>query len=162
VNEIEPTVVSGEDLRTCKIRRVLPTGERSDWETHTDLRGSPIGDKVLVWEYDLLAQPRGAPGRAREHVEIMYCAAGWHSTGGMAHAPDDPESCNTILSPKWRKHPAGEERFKRFWEFHEKHPVVWIVKTSAQGRLGNHRLAYCDPELPAEYRPGELTEEWTE
>jgi hypothetical protein len=154
MTEIEPAVVSGEELRTCSIRSVLPNGEPG-WETHADLRGSPIGDKVLVWEYDRLVQPRGAGRRAREHVEIMYCAAGWHSTGGRADAPDDPAVCHTILSPKWRKHPPGEERFKWFWEFHEEHPVVWIVKTSAPGR---HHLAYCEPELPAEYRPGEFTD----
>lgn len=156
MTEMEPAVVNGEDLRTCNFKRIMPSGQWSDRETHTDLRGSPVGDKVLVWGYDRLVQPRGAGGRVREHVEVMYCSAGWHSTGGTADAPDDPAVCNTILSPKWRKHPSGEERFRRFWEFHKLHPVVWIIKTRAPGRLGNHHLAYCDPELPPEYRPGEF------
>jgi hypothetical protein len=158
MTEMEPAAVSGEELRSCCIRRAFPDGGFS-WETHTDLRGSPIGDKVLVWGYDRLVQPRAARGSVRDHVEIMYCAAGWHSTGGTADAPDDPAVCHTIHSPHWRKHPVGEERFRRFWEFHAEHPVVWIVKTSAPGGLGNHHFAYCDPELPPEYRPGEFTEE---
>lgn len=152
MTEIEHTVLSGEELRTCKVRRVLPGGESSAWETHTDLRGSPIGDKVLVWEYDRFVQ-RGARGRVRTHVQVMYCAEGWHSTGGTAPVPDDPELCNAIYSRKWRKQRTGEERFKRFWEFHVEHPVVWIVKTSAQERLLNRRLAYCELDFPAEYRP---------
>lgn len=155
---MEPTVLSGEDMRTCCTRRLLPDGEWSDRETHTDLRGSPIGDQVLVWEYERLVLPRGARGDVCEHVEIMYCAAGWHSTGGRPQAPDDPAVCNTILSPKWRKHPAGQERFRRFWEFHQEYPVQWIVKTSAPQGLGHNHRAYCDPELPDEYRPAEFTE----
>ncbi|MGH3150119.1 MAG: hypothetical protein ACRDOB_05235 [Streptosporangiaceae bacterium] len=143
--------MSGSGLRTCELRRVLPDGEWSDWETHTDLRGSPMGDQVLVWEYGRLVRPR-SDGGGREHVEVMYCAAGWHSTGGTAAAPDDPQLCSAILSPQWSEHPADEERFKQYWEFHEENPVVWIVKISAPG---HRRLAYCDPELPAEYRPRE-------
>lgn len=151
--DMEPTVVSGEELRTCTIGRTSPDGSLADVETHTDLRGSPVGDKVLVWRYDRLLRPRGGRRQVREHLEIMYCAAGWHSTSGTADAPDDPELCNTIFSQKWRKGRGGEERFKRFWEFHEKNPVTWIVKTSADGPLSSHRLAWCDPELPPEYRP---------
>ena len=161
MTELEPAVLSGEDLRTCSTRRLLPNGEWSDGETHTDLRGAPIGDKVLVWEYDRLVQPRRARRPVPEHVEIMYCAAGWHSTGGTSYAPDDPAVCTTILSPKWHKHPAGEERFRRFWEFHQEYPVQWIVKTSAPQRFGHHHLSYCDPERPEEYRPGGLTEDRT-
>ncbi len=151
MTKIKPTVVTGMELRTCRLRRALPDGEWSDWETHTDLRGSPIGDEVLVWEYGRLVRPP-SDREVREHVEIMYCAAGWHSTGGTAGAPDDPQLCSAILSPKWREHPDDEECFKRFWEFHEENPVVWIVKIIAPG---HRRRAYCDPELPAEYRPGE-------
>ena len=151
MTKINPTVVSGNELRTCRLRRALPGGQWSDWETHTDLRGSPIGDKVLVWEYASLVRP-GSDGGDREHVEIMYCAEGWHSTGGTASAPDDPQLCSAILSPKWCEHPDDEECFKRYWVFHEENPVVWIVKILAP----RHRhLAYCDPELPAEYRPAD-------
>ena len=155
MTEVQATVQSGEELRTCKIRRALPVGGGSDWEMHIDLRGSPIGDRVLVWEYDRPMNARSASRGVREHVKLMYCAEGWHSGGGTADAPDDPEVCAMIHGPKWRKRGTSEEHFKRFWEFHYEHPVAWIVKTSAPGRLGHRHLAYCDAELPAQYRPSE-------
>jgi hypothetical protein len=159
ISEVKTTVVSGNELRTCRLRRILPGGQWSDWETHTDLRGSPVGEKVLVWEYEGLVRSRGARSSVGEHVKVMYCADGWHSTGGKADAPDDPQVCSTLMSSKWRRHRVGEERFRRFWEFHQEHPVVWIVQISAEGDAGNRRLAYCDLELPAEYRPTEATGE---
>ena len=156
MSEIKTAIISGEELRTCRFRRPLPGGGMSDWETHTDLRGAPVGDKVLMWEYHRLVRPRGVSRRVSEHVQVMYCAAGWHATAGTAQAPDGPEVCNTLLTPKWRKRRSGQERFRRFWEFHEEHPVLWVVKTRTPGRDGPFgRLAYCDPELPAEYRPAE-------
>jgi hypothetical protein len=150
---IETTVLSGEELRTCRFRRLMPNGEWCAPETHTDLRGAPIGEKVLLWEYDRLVRPaRRARRPAAEHITIMYCAEGWHSTTGTADAPDDPEPCSTMTSRKWRKRGTGREPFRPFWEFHQKHPVVWIVKTTTQEPAGHRRIAYCDPELPAEYR----------
>ena len=151
-----PTVLSGEDLRTCTLAETRPNGQGPAGQTHADLRGAPIGDEVLVWEYDRLMPPRGTGGGEREHVRIMYCANGWHAAGGTADAPDDPEVCEAIHSPGWRKHRPGAERFRPFWEFHQEHPVVWIVKISGPEGRSHRHLAYCDPELPAEYWPLEV------
>lgn len=162
ISALQTAVVSGDEIRTCMVRRALADGGWSDPEIHTDLRGAPIGDKVLVWEYDRRARAPGARGHVREHVKLMYCAEGWHSTGGTAEVPDDPQLCHTIVSSRWRKRRPGEERFQPFWEYHLQHPVVWLIQISGQRGVGHRRLAYCDPELPAQYRPSELTGEQAE
>jgi hypothetical protein len=114
MSEIETASISGEELRTCRFRRALPGGGWSDWETHTDLRGAPVGDEVLMWEYDWLVSPRGVRRQVSKHVQVMYCAEGWHTTAGTAHAPDGPDVCTTLLTRKWRTQRTSEERFRRF------------------------------------------------
>jgi hypothetical protein len=144
--------ISAESMRHHKVHRALADGSWGPWEDYYDLRGTPTGEKAQVWKFDRLVQlhPR-ARRRTRQHVEILYCAEGWHSRSGGPDSPSGPEICNTLLDPKWRVAPeAGLDR-DRFRAFHEEHPVVWIVNIRMNSTALRH--AYCDPELPAEFRP---------
>jgi hypothetical protein len=125
-------------------------GKRSDPKPYTDLRGAPIGDKAQVWECDRLVYPRrNSKRRVRQHVKILHCAEGWHSMSGSTERPMGPELCSTLLEGKWAL-PSGALDRDRFHAFHEEHPVVWKVEVRVNS--SGWRYAYCDPELPDEYR----------
>lgn len=89
--------------------------------------------------------------RTRQHIKVMHCPEGWHSTSGAADEPSE-SLCATLMDNQWRNEHRGFDRAK-YDAHHEQHPVVWIVQTRAKGLLGSHRLMYCHPEMPAENRP---------
>ncbi len=138
--------ISAAELRIHMVSSWTPDGW-TEPRPVTDLRGSPLGERVQVWELDRLVTPRRGRGRrVREYVKVMHCPEGWHSTSGTADAPSGGEICATLLDPKWRgDFPADFNRY------HDEHPVVWIVKVRIHKQV--RTLRYCDPELPAEYRP---------
>lgn len=145
------TFVVAADLQTRTSRRYLGGDQWSEPETRTDLRGTPMGGKAEVWEFDRLVSPeRGRGRRRREYVTIMHCPEGWWSTSGSADSPIGPGCCATIMDPQWRGELGGFDRAK-FSAFHEEHPVIWKVRSRVNSKA--RILWYCDAELPDGYRP---------
>jgi hypothetical protein len=146
------TFIDSETLRCRQTRTWLGNGQFSEWQESTDLRGTPIGDRAEVWEWDRLVYPgRKQHGRrVREYIKVMHCPEGWHSTSGSARRPMDPEICSTMLHDQWQYPGGGFDRDK-YRAHHDVNPVVWIIKVKRHTRVRIYR--YCDPELPAEYRP---------
>lgn len=141
------TFITAASLRSRTVRQALPGGWGEPREI-TDLRGTPVGDRAEVWEWDRLVPPRrGNSRRVREHVKVMHCPEGWHSTSGLVDQPHGPEICSTLLGGQW-----AEEFPARFNRYHLEHPVLWIVRVRVHSSVTVSR--YCDPELPGEYRPG--------
>jgi AAA domain len=138
------TYISAETLRHREVRRGLGDGSLGPPEDYYDLRGTPIGERAQVWEWDRLVPPRFGKGRrVREYIKVMHCPEGWHSTSGSASNPLDPEVCQAIMN--------GNVDLDKFHAFHADHHVVWVVRVRVHTRTTI--LRYCDPELPAEYRP---------
>jgi hypothetical protein len=155
--DVQTHVIDGESLRTRMARDSTGRGRYSDPYPHTDLRGAPIGPKVEVWEWDRMILPRpGAARRVREHVEVMFCPEGWYcESGGAATPMEGGATCHMVLDTAWRT-PTGigeATGFGRdaFNAFHAEHPVTWRVRIKRGSKV--RTLRYCDPELPAEYRP---------
>jgi hypothetical protein len=145
------SIIDTATLRTRTVRKCLGGGEWSEPRTIIDLRGTPIGDKAEVWEWDRMVYPgRAQKGRrVREYITAMYCPEGWHSNSGTSREAD-PATCLTLLDPRWANDRGGLDRAK-YHAHHDAWPVVWVIKVR---RYTNVRtLHYCDPELPAEYRP---------
>jgi hypothetical protein len=114
-----------------------------------DLRGQPVGEHVEAWESTSTAtRPPGRPGR--QHVTIMHCPQGWHSIAGTPDKPMGRALCQTLTSGRWTT-PRGVFDHKAYHAHHDRHPVVWVITIRGAGRP--RTLRYCDPELPAEYRP---------
>lgn len=143
------TIVDAAPMRVSRSRTCLGNGQWSEWHEGIDLRGTPIGDKVEVWEWDRLVYPgrRQQGRRVREYIKVMHCPEGWYSTSGIADEPHGGEICGTLLEPKW----AGRDFPRGFNAYHDEHPVVWVIKVKRHTRA--RTLRYCDPELPDEYRP---------
>ncbi len=143
--------IAAAEMQARKTRRSLGNGQWSEWEPHTDLRGTPVGATARRWEWERMIMPPHRRRRARQRVRVYHCPEGWHSTSGSASNPMGPELCHTLLDPQWQTG-GGLDR-DRFRAFHGEHPVVWIVETYTKRPYGVGRLPYCDPELPDEYRP---------
>ena len=146
--------ISAESMRHNKVHVALADGGLGPAKDYYDLRGTPIGDKAQVWKFDrmVLATPR-SKRRTRQHVEVFYCAEGWHSKSGSQARPSGPDLCSTLLHDKWNSgdDDLGDDWRARFRAFHDQHPVLWIVKVRMNS--STTRSAYCDPELPDEFRP---------
>jgi len=140
------TFIDAETMRDRTVSAWTPSGRVK--KPHYDLRGTPTGDKAEIWERDRLVYPgrRQQGRRVREYIKVMHCPEGWHSTSGTA---DEPSTaiCSTPLEPKW----AGRDFPRNFNAYHDEHPVVWVVRVTRYTNVRVYR--YCEPELPAEYRP---------
>lgn len=142
------------ELRNRTSRQCLGGGEWGPPENYTDLRGTPVGDTFLEWEWDRLALPRPrAKRRTRQRITVRYCAEGWHADSGGPSSPMGLALCATLLDPRWSNPYGGLDRDK-FHAFHDKNPVVWRVRA----RTGSRAIAswYCDAELPDEYLPEDI------
>lgn len=140
------TIIDAESMRNRIVSAWTPNGRVN--KPAYDLRGTPVGDRAEVWEWDRMVRPGRAQRsrRVREYVTVMYCPEGWYSTSGTA---DEPATaiCSTLLDPKWT---AGD--FPRnFNAYHDEHPILWVVKVRRHTTVNNYR--YCEPELPDEFRP---------
>lgn len=140
------TFIDVEAMRNRTVSAWTPTGRVN--QPAYDLRGTPVGDRAEVWEWDRMVYPgRTQTGRrVREYVTVMHCPEGWHSTSGTAGEPATP-ICSTLLEARW----AGPGFPGTFNTYHDEHLVLWVIKVKRHTTVSNYR--YCDPELPGEYRP---------
>lgn len=144
-----PVYVTAEKLRTRYSGRRTTQGIVADYSNpRTDIRGTPVGERAQVWEWERLVYPgrRQTGRRVREYIKVMHCPEGWYSTSGTA---DDagPALCSTLLEPQWN----GDGFPGNFNRYHVEHPVLWVIKVRRNSTVTTYR--YCDAEMPGEYRP---------
>lgn len=143
------TYIDAETMRHRVTSEWTPTGRVPG--TAYDIRGTPIGDKAEVWEWDRMVYPgRQQKGRrVREYITVMHCPEGWYSTSGTADQAD-PALCSTLMDRQWATSRGGFDRDK-YDAHHDANPVVWVIKVKRHTTVNVYR--YCEPELPAEFRP---------
>ena len=138
--------IDADPMRISRTRTCLGNGQWSEWHEGSDLRGTPIGDKAEVWEYDRLVYPRRTQcaRRVREYITVMHCPEGWYATSGTA---DEPSTaiCSTLLDAKWTA--RGFPRNFIATTSSTRSRVIQVKRHTT-----TRTLRYCNPELPAEYR----------
>jgi hypothetical protein len=147
---VASTFVTAESMQSRHYSRRTPEGRYvADYSRpYTDIRGTPIGERAQVWEWERLVYPgRKQEGRrVREYVEMMHCPEGWWSKSGTVNE-SSPALCSTLLDPQWK----GDGFPGNFNRYHDEHPVLWVIKVRRNSTVTTYR--YCEPEMPDEYRP---------